>query len=110
MALLLFLLAAIGMTLIIVEGSIFVPAKKWLADHGWLKLVELLNCSQCTGFWSGVFLGYFIDPAPGLTNLAVRLFSYGCISSLVSWAAWSALGVLGSLNMWLMTNSGDNNE
>tara|TARA_R100000234_G_scaffold112334_1_gene85913 strand:- start:407 stop:718 length:312 start_codon:yes stop_codon:yes gene_type:complete len=51
MHLLWFVLAAYGMTFILVYGSIFNSIRPTKG-----KLGELLHCPLCTGFWVGVFL------------------------------------------------------
>lgn len=75
---LLFSLASIGMTLILVRGALFEPFRQNLAikveklhrkqqKKGLppeLTLVEffhdLVHCVQCTGFWCGMFCGLFL--------------------------------------------------
>lgn len=52
--LLYFILAAYGLTQILVYASIFNwvrPSKQWLGGFG-----ELFHCPMCMGFWVGVFL------------------------------------------------------
>ena len=51
MELLYFVLAAYGLTQILVYGSIF---NKVRPTKGWFG--ELLSCPMCTGFWVGVLL------------------------------------------------------
>ena len=54
---LILILACYGITNIIVNGKIMEPvikALQWLNAHA---LLTLLNCSMCTGFWVGVFVG-----------------------------------------------------
>lgn len=77
----LFCLATVGMTSIIVQGAIFMPFRQFIgnwAENAALQrekheqdtgvrrrraLIEwfsdLINCAQCTGFWCGLFCGYF---------------------------------------------------
>ena len=72
MHLLWFVLAAYGMTFILVYGSIFNSIRP---TEG--KLGELLHCPLCTGFWVGVFLW--------CVNHWTELFSfdYNLINALV---------------------------
>ena len=72
MHLLWFVLAAYGMTFILVYGSIFNSIR---LTEG--KLGELLHCPLCTGFWVGVFLW--------CVNHWTELFSfdYNLINALV---------------------------
>ena len=85
MELLWFILAAYGLTQILVYGTIFNkmrPQKSWLGGFG-----ELFHCPMCMGFWVGVFL-------LGISNWT-ELFSFeynlvnalllGCISSGTSY-------------------------
>ena len=54
MELLWFILAAYGLTQILVYGTIFNkmrPQKSWLGGFG-----ELFHCPMCMGFWVGIFL------------------------------------------------------
>jgi hypothetical protein len=51
MDLLYFVLAAFGLTQILVYGSIFDPIRP---SSG--KLGKLFHCSMCLGFWAGAFL------------------------------------------------------
>src|SRR4051812_12087842 len=90
MILFFFILATIGMSHVIVDGSIFNPLKIWLQSAGWLgrKILELVNCYQCSGFWSGSFVGTVlwlcnIHPIP-LPCVFVAAFLYGCIGAFVS--------------------------
>ena len=75
---LLFCIATVGMTSIIVQGVIFLPFRQLIGD--WAERVhvrreqagsvphrslvewfnELINCAQCTGFWCGLFCGLFL--------------------------------------------------
>ena len=81
MELIFFVLAAYGLTQIIVFGSIFNrirPSKNWLRGFG-----KLFHCPMCMGFWAGVFL-FGIN---GYTELftfdysATNAFILGCLSS-----------------------------
>ena len=54
MELIYFILAAHGLTQILVYGTIFDkirPSKDWLRGFG-----KLFHCPMCMGFWSGMFL------------------------------------------------------
>ncbi len=59
------IIAAYGITNIVTQGAIFDPFKEWL--NGFKskivkKLLYLLNCPMCFGFWVGVLLGCFYGP------------------------------------------------
>lgn len=102
---LLFCLAAVGTTLIVVRGAIFLPVRNFFANETdrirrrrekkglppSFSLIEflheLLGCVQCTGFWCGVLCGLFLvssDTAwaslsePGLRQLVNRLLMLFC--------------------------------
>jgi hypothetical protein len=90
--LILFLLAAIGMCHIMVDGSILNPFKKWLEKPTWMlswskgKLLAMLSCYQCSGFWAGALIGLLMwytgcDPLH-VKNLSI-LFCYACAGSYI---------------------------
>jgi ammonia channel protein AmtB len=91
----LLLLGSVGMTTIIVEGAIFVPVKNFLKKFMPEYIMKLLDCHQCCGFWSGLFISLFFLPpwhlGPEFIDVFVGLgknFASGCASSLLSvfWA------------------------
>jgi hypothetical protein len=75
--LLLFFVAVVGMTFMVVHGKVFDGIRSWLSRWSWLA--SLLGCYQCSGFWCGFFLGammFGIDPA--------RNFACGCAGSFLA--------------------------
>lgn len=94
MEILLFCLGSIGMTLILVDGSIF----SWLRDLPeklsqktknvvllWIytKLTALLHCHMCFGWWTGIIIGYLT-----FTHITLsQIFVAGCASSFLSYFA-----------------------
>jgi len=80
-----FILAAHGLTQIIVYGSIFDAIRP---DASWLKgFGQLFNCSMCMGFWVGVFL-FGINKFTELFNFEytwANLLILGCLSSGTSY-------------------------
>ncbi len=88
--LIIFILATIGMTKIVVDSSLFAsfrdyfappvkdgeepivlnPVRKWVGD--------MITCHQCAGFWCGMFCGVFVYYHVG------TLFLLACIGSFVS--------------------------
>jgi len=93
--LLYFILAAYGMTQLIVYGSIFNkirPTKEWLGGFG-----ELFNCPMCMGFWVGVFLCGINDCTELFTfeHTLVNYFILGCLSSGTSYVLNMAFGDCG---------------
>lgn len=111
---LLFCLASIGMTLILVRGSIFRSYREFLANEtnrirrrrekkgqfSGFTLIEffhgMITCVQCTGFWCGIFCGLFLISSDGiwvslgsiglrhLVNRVLMLFCCGAVSSFLS--------------------------
>ena len=82
MELIWFILAAYGMTFILIFGSIFDPIRPKAG-----KLGELFHCPLCTGFWVGVFL-WSVNGATELFNFEYNLinaFICGCVSSGTSY-------------------------
>jgi len=82
MDLLYFILAAYGMTFILIFGSIFDPIRPKTG-----KLGELFHCPLCTGFWVGVFL-WSVNGSTELFNFEYNLinaFICGCVSSGTSY-------------------------
>ena len=85
MELIWFILAAYGLTQIIVYGSIFNkirPPKDWLKGFG-----ELFHCPMCMGFWVGVFL-FGVNCETELFNFEYNFINaliLGCLSSGTSY-------------------------
>lgn len=58
--------SAIGMSHIIVDGDIFSKLRGYFFNkyknepNHWI--IKLITCYQCTGFWSGVFMGIILQP------------------------------------------------
>jgi hypothetical protein len=95
-SLLLMLLGGVGMTVIIVEGAIFVPIKEQLKKFMPALVMKMLDCHQCCGFWSGLLLSFFfMNPFETYMGvgmmlfLSVKNFATGCAVSLLStlWAS-----------------------
>lgn len=59
------IIAAYGIVNIVTQGAIFDPLKEWLNSFDGImvkKLVYLLNCPMCFGFWVGILLGCLYGP------------------------------------------------
>ena len=85
MGLLYFVLAAYGMTQLLVYASVFNkvrPSKEWLGGFG-----DLFHCPMCMGFWVGVFLCGVNDCTELFTfeHTIVNYFILGCLSSGTSY-------------------------
>ena len=80
-----FVLAAYGLTQILVYSKIFEKVRP--NRDQWGLIGYMANCSMCMGFWVGMFL-FFIN---GFTELftfdptLVNAFLLGCISSATSY-------------------------
>jgi hypothetical protein len=107
------LLAAIGMSHIIVDGSVLARWRgkmvvKYKDTRPWV--VELISCYQCTGFWTGAFTGLALQPITwGLFSyftwwlalilsiplwLVITPFIFGCAASYLSMAGAGLLNWL----------------
>jgi len=53
----LFCLAVIGMTNIVVDSSLFQPVREWLQSWMHKSVYELFECHQCCGTWCGFICG-----------------------------------------------------
>ena len=85
MELIWFVLAAYGLTQILVYGKIFSNYRPNKEDFkGW---GEIFHCPMCMGFWVGVFL-WGISPYTELfsfSNQPMTAFMCGCISAGTSY-------------------------
>lgn len=77
--LILFLLATIGMTHIVVHGSIFEGVRNWLEKKLPSKIYEVFTCYQCSGTWCGFICGAMLV---SLNPFVV--FCCGCAGSFVA--------------------------
>ncbi len=76
----LFILAVIGMTQIVVNSEIMEPVDCWAANHLPAKVHHgLFECYQCSGFWCGVVLGLALV---GVNPFIV--FACGCAGSFLA--------------------------
>jgi len=107
MELLHFVLAAYGMTFILVYSSVF----NWVRPRcgTYWGLGKLFHCPLCMGFWVGVFL-WGISPHTELFNFdytVVNAFICGCVSAGTSYLLSSVVDDEGiSLNH----KGGEDNE
>lgn len=77
MTLLVFVLICYGMTSILVWGKIFDSIRP-----DW----NFFHCSQCVGFWVGVFVSIFFQfPLVGHQYWLINQFLCGCISAGTSY-------------------------
>lgn len=85
MGLVLLAMASIGLTFVIEYSYIFNKPRRLLSKIAFFK--ELLSCSQCLGFWSGVFIalayGFFALPSIDLFFTVVFGFAMSFAASFV---------------------------
>jgi hypothetical protein len=63
MNLVLFILAVIGLTHIVVDAEISEPVHRWMEPRCPL-LARIMDCYQCAGFWCGLALGPVVSWNP----------------------------------------------
>jgi len=63
MNLILFILAVIGLTHIVVDAEVSEPVHRWIAPRCPL-LARIMDCYQCAGFWCGLALGPVVGRSP----------------------------------------------
>jgi hypothetical protein len=85
--LVIWLVAAYGMTQILVYGSIFDKSREWLTYRS--KFIgDLLGCMMCTSTWVGfLFSIIFYSPTDALTSIPyLNIFLDGMLASGGVWA------------------------
>ena len=88
MNLVLFLLAVVGLTHIVVDSEISEPVHKWIEPRSpWLA--DLMDCYQCCGFWCGIGLGLML-----LSYNPLVVFAAGCAGSFLAQLGWLVLDSL----------------
>ena len=77
--------AAIGLTFILKYGFILNVPRNWLKGKS-VYLKELLSCSQCLGFWSGLGVYFLAGFMTAGFSLSLCLFSvfFGFLNSFVA--------------------------
>jgi len=83
MNLLMFFLGTVGMTQIIVDGSILEGFRKYFKIAfklvGLEHLGSLVDCYLCTGTWCGFFMGYI-----WVSHDPLEVFACGCAGGFLS--------------------------
>ncbi|MCL2304307.1 MAG: hypothetical protein FWC43_03085 [Planctomycetaceae bacterium] len=107
---LIFAVASVGLTAILVDGKIFAPFRERLAER--TRLIRekrerlnlkptftfpefqegILTCYQCCGFWSGLFCGLFI--VTSFSGIGVSGRPFAILNTLM---LWFCCGTAGSL-------------
>jgi hypothetical protein len=93
--LLLFILASIGLCHILVDSYVMASVKDGLSARGWHRLVKMLNCYQCAGFWSGIAVGLIVLLSTQVPYLYLLL--YGLAASFLGPLAAIVMGYLNAL-------------
>lgn len=57
--LIIFILAAVGMTHILVDGKIFAGLRAWVGQK-YPKIFPIFQCYMCMGWWVGLLLGLIL--------------------------------------------------
>jgi hypothetical protein len=84
---LIWILAAYGMSQILVFGAIFDKPRNWITRHSTF-FGDLLGCMMCTSTWVGFFFALtFFSPTESMTTLPyVNIFFDGMLASGSVWA------------------------
>jgi Na+/H+ antiporter NhaD/arsenite permease-like protein len=82
MNILLFLLACVGLTHILIDGSIFNWLRLWIMNRNIAWLSELWGCYLCLGAWTGALLSLLYNPLD--LPWYVSFFLCGFASAFVS--------------------------
>jgi hypothetical protein len=89
----LYALATIGLTHIIVDGGIFQPVRDAIKLYCWEWLDHLIACYQCVGFWAGLLTGYVL-----VAHNIGEVIMCGFASSFLAYLAADYLNYLESKN------------
>jgi hypothetical protein len=109
-SLVLFCFGSIGVTHILVDGEIFKPVKEFIAKNLPEFFSKLLNCYQCTGFWVGIFFGFFLYfDVENITKSIVYLFLAGGSSSNLSYF-WALVLTYLEANSLIRMNNNSNEQ
>lgn len=84
--LIIFILATIGMTFIIVIHYIFKWLREYLFKINPTFLGKGIKCTACVGFWSGIIIRLIQTKM-----FTIDLFLYACIGSFVCYVAYLLL-------------------
>ena len=102
-----FCLASVGLTVILVDGTVFLPLRRYFADEAtkirrhrerknlspsfslFETIHEILSCHQCCGFWAGLFCSPYLltsEPFRGAwpVNNLFTVFFCGLTTSLLA--------------------------
>ena len=81
---LLFCFGVIGMTHIIVDSTIMEPLRNWVDRIFPEKISKFIHCYQCSGFWCGIFCGWFVMPEITWFQLFVAGYAGSFLSNLAA--------------------------
>lgn len=88
MSLILFILAVVGLTHIVVDSEISRPVHEWIEPRSRL-VAKVMDCYQCSGFWCGLVLG------PILVSYHPPVWiACGCAGSFLAQLGWLVLDSL----------------
>ena len=75
-SLILFILATIGLTSIMVSGTIMAPVRNLLKGKLPVKIYEVFECYQCMGTWCGFLCGVLTMLAPDWWPCLILLYGF----------------------------------
>jgi hypothetical protein len=81
--LIIYVVATIGLTHILIDGSIFEPLRNLVRKFAPQKISQLISCYQCLGCWVGFLTGYYLLGGDWVHTLAGGFAG----SFLSNWAA-----------------------
>jgi hypothetical protein len=73
--LLLFILAGVGITNLVVNASLLDYPRDFIIERSNI-LGKLITCMMCSGFWVGLLIGIFIGINPILAGATISLLSF----------------------------------
>lgn len=76
----LFILASIGSTHIVVDGAIFAPIRDWMKRTLPTKLSSIVDCYLCAGFYMGCLSGFC-----AFSHISLQqIFACGCAGGFLA--------------------------
>jgi hypothetical protein len=80
MTVFLFCLAVIGITAIIVDGTVFDEVRDWLATKLPEELCDVFTCHQCMGTWVGLGCGLILNTSFWGTTVTLLAAAVGAVA------------------------------
>lgn len=99
---LLFVFAAIGFTLLVVDSYILQDFRNFLKTKLNSKIYKVFECYQCMGFWTGIISGAII-----ISLNPFIIFLCGCAGSFLSMLGGSFLTYLEAITVVSLEDNND---